>query len=40
MVQVVTLSLSARPCGLIICRAFFVCGDDFVDGFKSLEDPI
>jgi hypothetical protein len=40
VVQVVPLSLSARPCGLIICRAFFRGVDDFVDEFVLLDNQI
>jgi hypothetical protein len=37
---VVLLSLSARPCRLVIYRAFFVGVDDFVDDLKSVKTPI
>jgi hypothetical protein len=40
MVQVVPLSLSVRPCKLIICRAFFLSVDDFVDEFTDTNTPI
>jgi len=29
--QVAPLSISVSPCGLMICRSFFVSVDDFVD---------
>jgi len=37
---VAPLSLSVSPCGLMICRDFFLSVDQFVDNFLNEKTPI